>query len=117
MNSLLRRFWVVVVSLIVLASMPAIYAQVAAQESTPEPTLSAIDQLIAKANLFLSDGKYEQAIDAYTDIIKLDPDRIDAYLNRGEAYRWQGDYNHVLTVPASPRMETSMIGLDWFMQL
>ena len=40
---------------------------------------------------YLSEGKYEEAILAFTAAIEIDPKRAEAFLGRGEAYEKQGD--------------------------
>ena len=43
---------------------------------------------------YLSEGKYEEAIIAFTAAIEIDPKRPEAYVGRGDAYAAAGDSDH-----------------------
>ena len=43
---------------------------------------------------YLSEGKYEEAIIAFTAAIEIDPKRPEAYVGRGDAYVAAGDSDH-----------------------
>ena len=42
---------------------------------------------IESGNNFLSSGDIDKAIEEYTQAIRLDPNNLNAYMSRGDAYR------------------------------
>ncbi len=54
---------------------------------TPHPSYGAYETGLNA----LDRGDYEQAVDYFDQVIELDPDLVDAYYFRGEAYRLNGD--------------------------
>jgi tetratricopeptide (TPR) repeat protein len=68
---------------------------VTAGDATPTPTpgvpLTASDY-VAQGKAYLEQGDYEQAIAAFGEALRLDPDYACAYVNRGYAYAMHGKY-------------------------
>lgn len=60
-------------------------------------TLTALDQymqlLFESGNLNLKLGDYEDAIDRYSEAIRLNPEYTEAYFNRGLTYIYLSNYN------------------------
>jgi tetratricopeptide (TPR) repeat protein len=59
---------------------------------TPPETLPS-DDAFQRGVAALTKGTYDQAIVYFTESLKRDPQRVEAYHNRGEAYRLKGEYD------------------------
>ena len=53
---------------------------------TEAPTVSEIDSQYETAQKCMQEGKYADAITAFSKVLELDDSRIDVYLQRGDAY-------------------------------
>src|SRR5262247_1062100 len=62
----------------------------------PEPGSSPAEMAFQRGVAALSRGAYDQAITDFTEVVRLTPNRVEAYHNRGEAYRLKGDYDQAL---------------------
>jgi len=54
------------------------------------------DQWFSEGYMHNKAGQYQEAIEAYTCVIELDPKYASAYYNRGETYRLLGDYQKAI---------------------
>lgn len=52
---------------------------------------------IEMAQAYLNEGKYEEAIEAYTALIEVDPNNIDLYMGRADAYVYVQRYEDAVT--------------------
>ena len=67
---------------------------------------------------YLSEGKYEEAILAFTAAIKIDPKRAEAYAKAAEAYEVMGDLEHAVAILEQGFAETEDSGLaEWLDRL
>jgi tetratricopeptide (TPR) repeat protein len=103
-----------VISLIAALS---IFGPVAAQDATPEPTLSPLDEMIQQGLVQLFNGDYEAAVRTFTEVIALDASRRDAYMDRASAYLQmrnfdaaREDLEYVLTTNPNQNVEANAEG-------
>jgi tetratricopeptide (TPR) repeat protein len=54
------------------------------------------EKSIARANTYMQEGKYEDAITYYTKALKVNPKDAIAYNNRGIAWGKKGDYDNAI---------------------
>ena len=59
---------------------------------TAKSPLQDAATLNAKGDAYLESGKFDNAINSYTQAIRLDPDSLPAHVNRGHSYFSKGDY-------------------------
>jgi len=57
---------------------------------------SKVEQKLQEGGKFLDQQQWQEAITAYSEAIELDPDNVDAYLNRCWAYRRTGQFDNAL---------------------
>ena len=62
----------------------------------PEPERTPAETAFQRGVAALTRGTYDQAIADFTEVLRLTPNRVEAYHNRGEAYRLNGDYDQAL---------------------
>jgi hypothetical protein len=55
-----------------------------------------IDSKMKEANANFESEEYKKAIDCYDDILKIDPDHLDAYFFKGNAYFNLGDFDKAI---------------------
>lgn len=90
----MKRFFYILLAALLLLTLAAC-AKTPAAELTTEPADEAPDWQ-TKYDLgvrYLSEGKYEEAILAFTAAIEIDPKRAEAFLGRGDTYEmliWSG---------------------------
>ena len=83
----MKRFFYILLAALLLLTLAAC-AKTPAAELTTEPADEAPDWQ-TKYDLgvrYLSEGKYEEAILAFTAAIEIDPKRAEAFLGRGDTY-------------------------------
>ena len=56
----------------------------------PEPETTPAETAFQRGTAALTRGTYDQAIADFTEVLRLTPNRVEAYHNRGEAYRLKG---------------------------
>ena len=54
------------------------------------------EKSIARANTYMQEGNYEDAITYYTKALKVNPKDANAYNNRGIAWGKKGDYDNAI---------------------
>ena len=54
------------------------------------------DKWIARANTYMQQGNYEDAITYYTKVLKVNPKDAISYNNRGLAWGKKGDYDNAI---------------------
>ena len=57
---------------------------------------NVVNLLFEQANFLVMLGQFNQAIKAYSGVIKMDPDLAETYNNRGNAYRGKGEYDRAI---------------------
>jgi len=57
-------------------------------------TAQSAETLSAKGDEYLESGKFDNAINSYTQAIRQDPDYLPAYVNRGHSYFLMGDHDN-----------------------
>jgi tetratricopeptide (TPR) repeat protein len=62
----------------------------------PVYSQQTIDEMNEKGLALSSSGKYDEAIQVYDAIIKMDPDNLRGWLNKGSVLEDQGKYNESL---------------------
>src|SRR5215510_10556477 len=62
----------------------------------PESETNPAETAFQRGTAALTKGTYDQAITDFTEVVRLTPNRVEAYHNRGEAYRLKGDYDQAL---------------------
>ena len=55
-----------------------------------------IDARNARGGVYVSMGKFDDAIQDFSVVLKLDPDYFVAYLNRGTVYKTKGEYEQAI---------------------
>ncbi len=58
------------------------------------------ERLLDKADAALKDKEYEDALDAYEEVLKREDDNVDAYLGSAEAYLAQDEYEKAVDILA-----------------
>ena len=76
--NIVRSCWAALVGLLMVAG----------QGAKPDPVTQAWE----RGTAFFNERRWDLAISAYTEAIRLNPRLADAYRARGEAYYYQGDY-------------------------
>jgi len=66
------------------------------KEDLFETILSSAEGFFYKGNVYYHDGKFKEAIDSYTEAIKLNPKDAQAYANRGVAYAHLKQYERAI---------------------
>jgi tetratricopeptide (TPR) repeat protein len=66
-------------------------AQCANESSTPIDT--GFDQIISQANIFLQQKDYPEAIEKYSEALKIDAKSAVAYFNRGRAFLYSDNFS------------------------
>ena len=61
---------------------------------------------IETAQAYMDEGKYEEAVEAYSAMIEVDPNNIDLYMGRADAYVYLKKYPEAITD------YTSVVGID-----
>ena len=59
--------------------------------------MSPLEQALFDGNKYYDNSKWDEAIEKYTEVIKLDPKNVVAYTNRGESYVEKKNYVFALT--------------------
>src|SRR5437016_6065413 len=66
--------------------------------ASPTPDTDAQAAALVEQGITLfQDGKYPEAVDAYTQALALKPDDINAYIGRAVAYTNLGEYDQALS--------------------
>ena len=89
------------------------------EHSAPPPP--DLESIYAAGNALAKSGEYDQAIEQYDHVIRLDPNHINALNNRGNAYLAKGAYEEAIAdfdkaialKPASPNLHYSLGHLLW----
>ena len=55
-----------------------------------------LNDYMAKGNEFLVDGEFENAVNAFSQVLRLDVNNIEAYNNRGVAYKSLGEFQKAI---------------------
>src|SRR5262249_54802418 len=66
---------------------PPVLESPEAAELLPYP----VDELCQQGDAHLQRGEYAEAVNAYSEAVRLDPSCQPAFVNRGRAYRFQGE--------------------------
>lgn len=87
----------VVVGIILLFSPPLCAAQedTTPPNANPPPTVDAATH-ISQGDAFLKAGKYEDALQSFTEAIKVDPDNFNTYYKRAGLYLLRGKHKQGL---------------------
>ncbi len=80
--------------LFLLASL-LIFRVLPAQEAPGTP--EAIDKLFHEGEQAYRSGGYAHAIQLYTQVLEMDPEHLNAYLQRGFCHSLQGEYENAIT--------------------
>lgn len=76
-----------------------------------------MSEKIEKAMTLFKDGKYKDAIDAFSSVLETEPDNADVYNNMGVAYAYEGDFEHaekcyVRALDLDPELAQAYINLS-----
>ncbi len=61
-----------------------------------DPAANGVRRILRRASDHMDAGDYDSAIADYTEAIRLDPTRADAYFWRGEVYRGKDDFDSAI---------------------
>ena len=77
-----------------------------------ESRASKIEDKLDLGEEYLEDLKYEKAIAAYKEVLKIDPKNVDAYLGMAEVYIAMGEYKDALEILKEGYEETESRKLE-----
>ena len=76
-----------------------------------------MSEKIDKAMGLFKEGKYKEAIDAFSSVLETEPDNADVYNNMGVAYSYEGDAEHaekcyIRAIELHPELAQAYINLS-----
>ena len=119
-----NKFYLILSAFLIFISANGIVCPLAAEETnsktftqTNPAEITQIEKLHQKAEDFIMQNKFRQAINVYSEILLLEPDDEVAYTNTGHIYMILGDYSRAKNafenaLHINPDNETARMGLQ-----
>lgn len=84
--------WIVVVAVVAVVCVLILTVLISSRSE------QRISKLIDLGHQYLEDGEYEQAIAIFEEVLRIDPNIVDVYLDEADAYRSLSDYKSAASI-------------------